>query len=101
MFNKNLKTAYKIDLNFLVNMWLKNYQNDGFYCYGNVMLIGFNCICSSRNNDVFNQIQILIPTSMQTMIIEAVKNGVLDQRLNSFNEFSDADAIILLIGPIL
>ena len=38
---------------------------------------------------------------MQTMIIEAVKNGVLDKRLNNFNEFSDADAIILLIGPIL
>ena len=34
---------------------------------------------------------------MQTMIIEAVKNGVLDERLNGFNEFSDADAIILLL----
>ena len=36
--------------------------------------------------------------SKQTMMAKAVKNGVL---INGFNEFSDAGATILLIGPIL
>ena len=31
---------------------------------GDCKLIGFHCICSSINNDAFNQIQILIPTSI-------------------------------------